>query len=329
RFGLAAVKGVGAKAVEQIIAAREKTGRFKSLYHFCENVDLRAANKQVMESLIKAGAFDRLGGNRAQMMTGLEKAMQMGSTLQADKNGGQLNFFGKMSQDDYSRDYQTLPQVDPWPEAQMLAYEKDVLGFYVTSNPLSHCAETINLYSTANSIELNNLEQGQPIIIGGMVTKIRQHITKKGKNAGSKMAVFVLEDLQGETEVVLFAEALEKYGEFIVNDRVVFVKGKVDRRREKPNIFADEIISLEQATGKLAAKVKIKLSSNDISEEKIAEIRSICEHHRGKSPIYVAIRTDKGSVYAAADNRLTVNPNTEFCRKMKQLVGAENFLLGG
>lgn len=329
RFGLAAVKGVGAKAVESIIVAREKVGKFNSLYHFCENVDLRAANKQVMESLIKAGSFDRLGGNRAQMMAGLEKAMQMGSTLASDRMGGQLNFFGKMEQDDYTKDFETLPNIPPWPEAQMLAYEKDVLGFYVTSNPLSHCAETINIYSTANSTLLETLEQNQVVIIGGMVTKIRQHITKNGRNAGSKMAVFVLEDLQGETEVVLFTETLEKFGDLLVNDKVVFVKGKVDRRREKPNVFADELISLENATEKLAAKVKLKLDAKEVSEQKVAEIKSICEHHRGKSPVYVAIRTDKGSVYASADNRLSVNPNADFCRKMKQLVGAENFILGG
>ena len=97
RFGLAAVKGVGKKAVEQIIEAKEKIGKFESLFHFCENVDLRAVNKQVLESLIKAGAFDRLGGNRAQMIAGLEKAMQNGSRLQADKQNGQMNFFSQMS----------------------------------------------------------------------------------------------------------------------------------------------------------------------------------------------------------------------------------------
>jgi DNA polymerase-3 subunit alpha len=112
RFGLAAVKGVGEKAVEQIIWARQKAGRFESLFHFCENVDLRAANKQVLEALIKAGAFDRLGGNRAQMMAGLEKAMQIGSQLQADRQNGQMNFFGQMGgTDDYSQDHKSLPNV--------------------------------------------------------------------------------------------------------------------------------------------------------------------------------------------------------------------------
>jgi DNA polymerase-3 subunit alpha len=328
RFGLAAVKGVGGKAVEQIIAARRKIGRFQSLFHFCENVDLRAANKQVIEALIKAGAFDRLGGNRAQMMAGLEKAMQIGASFQSDKQNGQMNFFGQMTGDsDYSQDHQSLPDIPPWPEMQMLAFEKQVLGFYVTSNPLSHHAETINLYSTHNSSKLAEANQGWQIVIGGMITKVRFTLTKTGRNAGSKMAYFTLEDLQGQAEVVMFPDTLNKFGDLVVADTIVFVKGKLDYRREKPNILAVELIDLENVREKLAAKIRIRLDAKDVTKEKVASIKSICRHHRGKSPVYVAIKTDKGRVYASADRQLSVNPDNDFCRKMRQLVGPENFQL--
>jgi DNA polymerase-3 subunit alpha len=327
RFGLAAVKGIGEKAVEQIIAAREKVGRFQSLFHFCENVDLRAANKQVIEALIKAGACDKLGGSRAQMLAGMEKAMQIGTTLQADKQNGQMSFFGRTSDTDYSQDYERLPNVTPWPEPQMLAYEKEVLGFYVTSNPLSHHAETINLYSTLDTSQLANYTQDKQIVIGGVISKIRYHITQKGRNAGSKMAVFTLEDLQGQVEVVMFSDVLNKFAELLLKDTIVFVKGKLDYRREKPNIIAVELITLDQVREKLAAKVKIRLNAKDITKEKVAAIKSICQHHRGQSPVYVAVRTDKGRVYATADRELSVNPDLEFCRKMRQLIGEENFQL--
>jgi DNA polymerase-3 subunit alpha len=327
RFGLAAVKGVGEKAVEQIITAREEAGRFKSLFHFCENVDLRAANKQVIEALIKAGAFDRLGGTRPQMMAGLEKAMQIGASFQADKQNGQMNFFGKAGKTDYSQDHERLPNVAPWPEPQMLAFEKQVLGFYVTSNPLSHYAETINLYSTHNSSQMTDGNQGRQIVIGGMITKIRFNLTKTGRNAGSKMAVFTLEDLQGQVEVVMFPDVLNKFGDLLAADSVVFVKGKLDHRREKPNILAVELIKLDDVRGKLAAKIRIRLDAKDVTKEKVASIKSICQRHRGKSPVYVAIKTDMGSVYAAADRNLSVNPDLDFCRKMRHLVGEENFQL--
>jgi DNA polymerase-3 subunit alpha len=327
RFGLAAVKGVGEKAVEQIIAARQKAGRFQSLFHFCENVDLRAANKQVIESLIKAGAFDKLGGSRAQMLAGLEKVMQIGTALQADKQNGQMSFFGQTSDADYSQDYERLPNVAPWPEPQMLAYEKEVLGFYVTSNPLSHHAETINLYSTIDTSQLADCTQDKNVVIGGLINKIRYHITQKGRNAGAKMAVFALEDLQGQVEVVMFPDVLNKFAELLVKEAIVFVRGKLDYRREKPNIIAVELIALDKTREKLAAKVRIKLNAKDVTREKVAAIKSICQHHRGQSPVYVAVRTDKGRVYATADKGLSVNPDLEFCRKMRQLVGDENFQL--
>jgi len=328
RFGLAAVKGVGEKAVEQIIAAHQEVGRFESLFHFCENVDLRAANKQVLESLIKAGAFDKLGGNRAQMMAGLEKAMEFGTSLQADKQKGQMSFFGQMTEEsDYSQDLKCLPDVAPWPELQMLSYEKQVLGFYVTSNPLSHHAETINIYSTHNSSQLADAPQDRQIVIGGMITKIRYNLTKTGRNAGTKMAVFALEDLQGQVDVVMFPDVLNTFNNVLKQDTVVFVKGKLDYRRERPNILAVELITLEQVREKLAAKVRIRLDARDVTKEKVAMIKSICQRHRGKSPVYVAVRTDKGRVYAAADKELSVNPDLDFCRKMRQLVGEENFQL--
>jgi DNA polymerase-3 subunit alpha len=328
RFGLAAVKGVGGKAVEQIIAARKQVGAFKSLFHFCENVDLRAANKQVLEALIKAGAFDKLGGGRAQMMAGLEGAMENGASMQSDKQAGQMNFFGQMAGgDDYSKDHQRLPNVAPWPEPQMLANEKEVLGFYVTSNPLSHHAESINAYSTYNSSEVSEASGEKEVVIGGMITKIRYNLTKTGRKAGSKMAVFTLQDLQGMVEVVMFPEVLEGFAEVLVPDAIVFVKGKLDYRRERPNVLATELTALEDVREKLAAKVKIGLDAREVTEERIAEIKSICEHHKGKSGVYVAVKTEKGWVHTAADKDLSVNPDLDFCRKMRQLVGEENFQL--
>jgi len=328
RFGLAAVKGVGEKAVERIIAAREKAGRFESLFHFCENVDLRAANKQTIDALIKAGAFDRLGGNRAQMIAGMEKAMQNGARLAADKLAGQMNLFGQTAGiEDYSQDHQRLPDIQPWPEAKMLAHEKEVLGFYVTSNPLSHCAEKIDIYSTHNSTQLTDCRQDQPVVIGGMIVKVRYHITRNGRNAGSKMAVLVLEDLQGQVEVVLFPETLKKFADILTEDKVLFVRGKVDCRREKPNVFAEELIELEQITARLAAKVRIDFQAENVTKEKIAAIKGICLHHKGKSPVCVSIETDTGRVYATANKKLSVTPDVEFCRKIKHLVGDKNFQL--
>ena len=211
----------------------------------------------------------------------------------------------------------------------MLTYEKDVLGFYVTSNPLSKHAEEIAVYSTVNTSQLAAKEQ-QEVIIGGMVTKMRYSVTKNGRNAGSKMAVFVLQDLQGSVEVVVFPEALGANTAICSKSiKYLFVRGKVDCRRELPNIIANELISIDDAGEKLSRTGQIsRLQAAQVNEQKIADIRSICSMHKGKSPVYVTVVTDKGMrVSAIADRNLTVRPDVEFCKKMEQLVGVENFVL--
>lgn len=327
RFGLAAVKGVGERAVESIIAAREKAGRFKSLFHFCENVDLRAVNKQVLEALIKAGAFDNLGGSRAQMMAGLEKAMQAGAAMQSDAQSGQMNFFGAGGFGG-GQDAHSLPDVAPWPETQMLQHEKEVLGFYVTSNPLSKHADLISVYSTVNASQLNQKAEGREIIIGGRVAKIRNIVTKNGKNAGAKMAVFELEDLQGKCEVVVFPRTLEKFAHLLEVDNVLFVKGTVDCKRENPNILSDELYAMEEAPEKLSARVWIDLLGLDVTAEKIERMKSLCSTHRGKSPVNVSIVTTGGyRVMATAGRQMSVRADVDFVRKMETVVGRGNVKL--
>ena len=185
----------------------------------------------------------------------------------------------------------------------------------------------INVYSTHNSSQLAEANGEKQIVIGGMITKIRFNLTKTGRNAGSKMAVFTLEDLQGQVEVVMFPDVLNEFSDVLVQDAIIFVKGKLDYRRERPNVLASELIRLEDVREKLAAKVKIGLDAREVTKEKVAMIKSICRHHKGKSPVYVAVRTPKGKVYAAADKELSVNPDLDFCRKMRQLVGEHNFQL--
>ncbi len=328
-FGLAAVKGVGEKAVEQIIAARQRAGRFKSLFHFCENVDLRAVNKQVLEALIKGGAFDSLGGSRAQMMAGLEKAMQSGSSMQADAASGQMNFFGDGGfGDDKESDQQSLPDVQPWGEQQMLLYEKEVLGFYVTSNPLSKHADVISVYSNANTSQLTHKSEGREVVIGGMITKIRHIVTRNGRNAGAKMAVFELEDVQGKCEVVMFPKILEQFNELLEVDAIVFVKGTVDCRRENPNIICDELFLMDEATEKLAARIWIELLSLDVTEEKVQRICNLCKSHRGKSPVHVSVQTTGGyRIAAIADKTYSVRADVDFCQKMETVVGRGNVKL--
>ncbi len=325
RFGLGAVKGVGEKAVEQIIQARKKKGLFKSLFHFCENVDLRAVNKQVCEALIKAGAFDRLGGSRAQMMLALEEAMNAGSMAQSDLAKGQASLFGGNG-DSFEDDHKRLPEVQPWSELDLLQKEKEVLGFYVTSNPLSKHAETIKAYSSCNTSHLSEGKEGHEVIIGGMLTKIRSIVTRNGRNAGKKMAILTLEDLQGDVEVVLFPKQLEKFAHLLEVDTIIFIKGKVDVSREKANILCDEVIGIDEVSEKLRTRVLLTIEHNKINRELVEQIKSLCQRHKGSSHVNIIIRTGQAIVSTHA-KELAVQADIEFCDTMRELVGAENFEL--
>ena len=141
-----------------------------------------------------------------------------------------------------------------------------------------------------------------------MITKVRYNITKNGRNAGSKMAVFTLEDLQGQIEVVLFPDTLAECASMLVEDSVVFVKGKTDYRRERANILASELIPLEKAREKLAKGVRIKLDAREVTKEKVMQIRSVCQSHRGSRPLSMVIVTDRGRVHATADRGLVREP---------------------
>jgi len=212
----------------------------------------------------------------------------------------------------------------------MLAYEKEVLGLYVTKNPLSEHADMISVYSTMNTSHLKDAASGKQIIIGGMVQKIRSIITRNGRRAGAKMAVFTLADLQGSCEVVMWPDCLAVFGGMLTVDKILFVRGKVDLTKEMPQIICEELIDLEHAATKIAANrsINILIEEAAVTKEKIASLKHICAAHHGRSPVYITIKTITGvKVKTMAGKRLSVNPTTDFCRQMENLVGTENFQL--
>ena len=243
-------------------------------------------------------------------------------------NAGPRRFFGAGGFDaeiDRSKDHDQLPNVPAWPEMQMLTYEKSVLGFYVTMNPLSKYADTIEVYSTSNTAKLEDSGEGKTVTVGGMVTKIRNIVTKNGRNAGAKMAVFNLEDLQGTCEVVMFPKVLEEHGITLEVDKILFVVGKVDCKREKPNILCDELIAVEDVCDKLADKVYVKLDHADVNEQHISRIKEVCEKHKGNRQVIVRLKTASGHMVSATiGSNLKVRPDMEFCRSLESVVGTGN-----
>ncbi len=227
RFSLGAIKGVGEKAVEAIVAERDKNGAFADLFDFCERVDGKSANKGCMESLIKAGAFDAInkGHGRATLLAALEDAMADGAKQREDRDSGQMNLFGGDDNSSTSTHAKSrLPQVPEWSDKQRLEEEKKVLGFYFSGHPLNEARELVEGLSSCAIKALAEIPEGYEVFIGAYVTAIRTTITKMKQE---KMAVLTVEDFTANTQVVIFPRTYEKYKDMLQPDRILFFRGKV------------------------------------------------------------------------------------------------------
>ena len=210
RFGLMAVRGVGEKAVEAIIAERTRGGTFTSLYDFCERVDLRQVTRGTIEALIKCGAFSSMKAKRAQLLAILDRAVEMGQQSQQDKRMGQLSMFGAAAAKSASKPADVLPMMEEFPNAELLKYEKELLGFYITNHPLAEHEVSLANYATATTREVKNMPEGAEVTIGGMINRIKRTVTKTGRSAGQPMCILTLEDLEGQIEATMFSETLAK-----------------------------------------------------------------------------------------------------------------------
>jgi DNA polymerase-3 subunit alpha len=230
RFGLGAVKGVGGGAIESILEARQRTGRFTSLLQFCEDVDLRACNKKVIEALIKSGSFDFLGGSRRSLFESLDTTADSAQRTKEAKERGQSSLFGGAA--GFSPPSDRRPEgrrstIQPeWPDDEKLRFEKETLGFYITGHPLNKFADELRLFAGATTETLRQ-HIDEIVNIGGIVSQIKRSKIKKGPNEGKLMAKFVLDDQYGSVDVVVFSDLYAKYERWLDNGIAVLLTASV------------------------------------------------------------------------------------------------------
>ncbi len=322
RFGLAAVKGVGHKAVEEIIRARDEGGRFRSIFDFCERVDLQAVNRATAEALVKCGAFDTTGAMRLALMNVLPVAVEIGSGAQRDKRAGQMSLFGTF--DEAGGETPTEPPIgsEEWPEAEMLAYEKATLGFYVTKHPLARHSDLLDKYATAYTVDLTRYDEGADATLGGMITHTRMVTTRSGRNAGSRMAVVTVEDLKGQIEVIVFPKDVEAYAPLLKQDTLAFFRGRVDRKREAPSLRVSEIIPLDEAESKLTTSVLVTIPCVGAKTETIDKLHEIFERFNGDRPVFLQMITPDGyRVTLRCNAALSVAPSRPFVAQVDDALG--------
>jgi len=323
RFGLSAVKNVGEGAIESILAARAKKGKFTSLSDFCENIDSRLVNKKVLESLIKCGAFDSFKLFRSQLLIMMDKAMEMAGNIQKDRSCGQLSFFDnfKDRQSDFKNDFTDVPDIKEWPESQLLSFEKQMLGFYVTGHPLAKYEKALKTFSTLSTARLKEGAENQSISIGGIINRLKNTVTKK---SNERMAIMMLEDLDGSVEVLVFPGAYQNFGKYVRKDAIVFVKGRLSLREEHPKIIADEVIPLEQAQQKYTTALVIKLVTTGLEEETLYTLKDVLSKHHGETPVYLDFAMPEGSRTLVELGRdYTVEPREELVSQIEGVLGSD------
>ncbi|MGO9317515.1 MAG: DNA polymerase III subunit alpha [Terracidiphilus sp.] len=331
RFGLAAVKNVGGNAIDSILRARaEAGGRFKSIWEFCEKVDLRVMNKRVLESLIKAGALDTLG-KRGPLMAAVDKAMERGQKAQRDAAQGQSGLFGLFDEGPKLVGDDELPKVADWEESERLAHEKDVLGFFVSGHPLDKYAEKlrnlVGVISVAEALERKPPERrwGQQadaadeIQVAGMLVGIQPRKSKKDQKLYAQGA---LEDATGKIDLICFSRDYEKLAGQLKMEAPVVVRGVLMGDEDAaPKIAVSSIQALEEMQVKLPTGVRIRISVERATEETLAGLKSAADAAPG--PGKVMLHIEKKGEYAVIlePEGMSVAADRGWVERVEELVG--------
>ncbi len=322
RFGLAAIKGVGEAAVQGIIGARDQGGKFTSLTDFCERVDSRTVTRKTLEALIKCGACDSFGETRASMFAALERIMARAASAAADRVRGQVSLFGMMEEPAAAK-VEKPAQLAEWAQHELLAHEKELLGFYVTGHPLTPLAPLLEKFCLHNSTTAKTLAPRTMTRIGGMVGAVQQGMSKK---SGKPYAMVTLEDLEGTFSMLLMNDNYDKYRELLVAAKALLVIGEVNNEEDKPKLFPIEIMPLEDAPRKFTKQVHFRLEYEKLTAERLDAAQKIAQAHPGRCPLFLCIKhTGHAPLFIEAHERYLVNPSTALQQAVDDQFGEETY----
>lgn len=310
RFGLAAIKQVGYQAIEAIVKEREN-GPFLSLQDFCERVDLGQVNRRVIENLIKAGAFSSVPGTRAQLLEILHACVEQGLSWQRLRNSDQLSLFDLAIDNGAANLTILLPDARDFTPQEVLQMEKEVLGLYLSGHPLTEFRDLIEKYAVYNIDDLHQAQDGEIVTLAGLIAAVRRSVTKRGET----MAYFILEDLTGSMEALLFPRKLTEYNNLLQNDLPVLVKGRLNLQEEKPKLFVEDIKPLEK---KECLYLKIPAG---MDEEGIQNgIIPIVKRHPGSTPLYLYFPAAKKLILS--DKKYWISVSPELFARLEEILGA-------
>lgn len=322
RFGLAAIKGVGEIAVESILKARQAGGSFINLLDVCERVDTRTVNRKVLEALIKSGACDSLNETRATLFGQTERSLTRAANTAQDKARGQTSLFGLLETKE-APTTEAIAKMPEWPLNERLAAEKELLGFYVTGHPLDPFKPLLDSYSLATTSTLAGLENRSMTRIGGMIGAVQQGFSKK---SGKPYAMLTLEDLEGTVQILCMNENYDKFRPLFEAGKVLLVIGEVNTGEDKPKIFPQEIIPLEDAPRKYTKQVHLRLKAVQLTPERLEEAKNLVTNHAGRIPLFLCVRQPQGEqVFIETHDKFSVTPSHRFQKEADELFGRETY----
>jgi DNA polymerase-3 subunit alpha len=319
RMGLCAVRSLGSGAADSIIEARQSGGPFKSLYDFCERADLGSVNRRVIENLIKCGAMNSLGGNRAQLTAMIESAMESGQRAWKDRLSGQTGLFG-MVVDEPAHVEHPMPSLQDWTPQQKLASEKEVVGIYVTGHPLDEYSEKVAQLSTHYTETLEGLERGVEVSICGILTGIQRKRNKDGKLYGAMR----LEDRTGSLEAMCFSTQYDRLLSAMVEDQAVLVRALVlPEENAPPKLSIQDIVGLAVARINLPTLISIRVGvGSNGTVDKAEALQQLFEKKRGDTE--VRLRLEKPRDFSVIlDVTFKVRPDKEFWAEIERICGPE------
>jgi DNA polymerase III subunit alpha len=317
RFGLEGIKNVGEGAVEAIVEARAKEGPFRSLFEFCERVDSHRVNRRVLESLIRCGAFDFTRATRASLAKALPVAMESGQRTQRDRAVGQRSLFGTLAGGaDLEPKLEAIPE---WPRQELLAGEKETLGFFVTGHPLDDHRRVLQAFASVRIDQLGEEWRNREVRLGGLVTGMATQKTRKG----DLMARGQFEDGHGAISVVFFPKCFEQHGPLLRTGEPVFVRGALQIESERCELLAEEVIALDEAWTRYASAVAIRLPIHAATRERLEALRRLLDPVPGRATVAISLVLPSG---AEAELRLRgnrVRASEALLREIDGLFGGE------
>ncbi len=324
RFGLSAVKNVGEGAIQAIIESREKKGKFSSPFDIFEDLDSKAVNRKVIESLIKSGSLDSLGWKRSQLFHLVDKMIDYAHDLQKMKSSKQSSLFGK-GQVDPPEVPSEIKAMREWDEPLFLSYEKDALGFYITGHPLAQFGKKLKRLTSHDIGEVDeNADFNSEIRFAGIIASIKPLKTKKDE----RMATFMLEDLTGRIEVVVFPDFFQKFYEHLREDLMVLVKGKFLGEGEGRRIHLSQITPLAEAFEKHAKRVVLKIFLPGLEDTIFTELKTILDKHHGGCPVLFDLQTPHSyRMVVQSIEAQSVKPSEEFTKSVESLLGEDSVLI--